>query len=78
MDTIYNVGDTVYIEAKVKDIYINEEGIKFLCMFKTAYDDDCRPSVGPEILRKSLPSVKVVRPRPNTESIKEDSSNAET
>lgn len=67
MDTIYNVGDTVYIEATVNEIYIDEKGIKFMCLFGSAYGDVCRPTVGPEILK-----------RPLTESIKEDSSNAET
>lgn len=65
MDTVYNVGDTVYIEAKVKEIYIDEKGIYYMCIFKSAYGETCKPTVGPEVLKCNLPAVKVVRPNLN-------------
>ena len=57
MDTIYDVGNTVFIEAKVEDIHVDEKGIKYMCAFKNVYGDICKPTVGPEILKKDLPTM---------------------
>lgn len=58
MDTIYNVGDTVFIEAKVEEIHVDKRGIRYMCAFNSAYDGTYRPAVGPEILRNKLHAIK--------------------